>query len=615
MKRFAASLFALFALSACDSAPRKPVTLSDIHLQKFSSCDALQKARMASYSPASSEEVEFTANASAGNQDSSRSSLGETNIQVSGVDEIDVAKADGDFIFRVTRDYGASKVQVLRRLPAGSAKVVQSMALDADETATGLFLTPSKVIVLSSENSYYAPYGFAMRSFAETPGLTSEEKIHISYFSRSNDGTLTLQEEQLLLGQVQAARLIGNRMHLVVHQFLGFLYADTEEKELPLPSITRTNAKTTKSLCECIDIWHEPVAEDPSEIEGPVVNSLLGVLTFNVEEPGSDPQGEWIANGYASVVYASKDNLFVASSGWDSLPIHQFQLGDGERTTGYVGSALLKGWLLNQFSMDEHKGHLRVATTIWMENQESQVAVLKLTGGDLELAGGVTGLGKGESIYAVRFMGDVGYVVTFKKVDPLFVLDLADPTNPTVRGALKIPGYSSYLHPMKEGYLLAIGKDAEAAQESDDFAWYQGMAMSIFDVRDLDNPKLVQKIGIGSRGTESEALHDHKAFRYIPEKNFAVIPIDLYEGGSGQWDRGTWTFSGFHIYRTTVEGGFELVGKSSFKNRYGFETWNFSGGGNRSFFKDGEISLIGGGEMVLRSSEKPDVDLARITIE
>jgi len=134
--------------------------------------------------------------------------------------------------------------------------------------------------------------------------------------------------------------------------------------------------------------------------------------------------------------------------------------------------------------------------------------------------------------------------------------------------------------------------------------------MSIFDVRDLDNPKRIQQISIGARGTNSEALHDHRAYRYIAEEGMVVIPVDLYEGGSGASDSGTYKHSSFQIYRASIDNGFELVGESLLNRVSAGYWWNIQRG-SRSFYRDGILSLIGGREYVLRSAVNPSVDLYR----
>jgi hypothetical protein len=145
-------------------------------------------------------------------------------------------------------------------------------------------------------------------------------------------------------------------------------------------------------------------------------------------------------------------------------------------------------------------------------------------------------------------------------VDPLFTLDLADPCNPKVVGKLKVPGYSNYIHILDENHLLTIGKDAD---DVGDFAWYQGVQLSIFDVTNFAEPNLMHHEIIGSRGTNSEALNNHKAFNFFAPKALLAVPIDLYEGATGGPTYGTWTFSGLFVYRVTVEEGFQPLGRIS----------------------------------------------------
>ena len=191
---------------------------------------------------------------------------------------------------------------------------------------------------------------------------------------------------------------------------------------------------------------------------------------------------------------------------------------------------MVHGTLLNQFSLSEDKGVLRAASTVGFGPEaESKVTTLARDGGHLVRRGQVGGLGRGERIYAVRFMGDAGYVVTFRETDPLYTLDLTDPGNPRVRGELKIPGYSAYLHPVGDDLLLGIGQ--EATQDGR----VQGLQLSLFDVADLAHPVRLQKAQIGARFSQSEAEWDHHAFLWWPATSLAVLPIDTrrFSGAAG----------------------------------------------------------------------------------
>jgi uncharacterized secreted protein with C-terminal beta-propeller domain len=240
--------------------------------------------------------------------------------------------------------------------------------------------------------------------------------------------------------------------------------------------------------------------------------------------------------------------------------IHKIRIDQG--SIEYETRGEVPGYMLNQFSLDENEGNLRVATTtqLWLRSRGSQqfnnVYVLD---DDLDVIGRLEGLAEDESIYSTRFIGDRLYMVTFKRIDPLFVIDLSDPTEPEVLGELKIPGFSDYLHPYDEDHIIGIGKETEGNQ------WggvsVAGVKLSLFDVSDVGNPKQLDKFEIGERGTESEALRDHKAFLFDKEKNLLVIPIQerdnkFYDGRYYRYR----VWQGAYVFGLTPEDGFDLKG-------------------------------------------------------
>jgi hypothetical protein len=207
--------------------------------------------------------------------------------------------------------------------------------------------------------------------------------------------------------------------------------------------------------------------------------------------------------------------------------IHQFRLDEGTDAT-YVASGEVEGRLLNQFAMSEYDGDLRVATTTddWSfgEQSESTVFVLRPNGDELEQISSVSGLGKGEQIHSVRFIGPTGYVVTFRQIDPLYVLDLSDPEQPVLQGELKIPGYSAYLHPVGDGLLLGVGQDAT------DDGRTTGTQLSLFDVSDPATPQRISTLAIGG---QSEVEWDHRAFLFWQPDGTIVLPVSPGWGDCG----------------------------------------------------------------------------------
>ena len=277
----------------------------------------------------------------------------------------------------------------------------------------------------------------------------------------------------------------------------------------------------------------------PASYAGP---GTLTVLTVDLAR-GLRPLDSDSLMTDAQTIYASKRSLFVATERWVNpdtsdpdarvdtgrfTAIHRFGIADPESAV-YRASGEVRGFVLNQFALSEHEGFMRVATTDqppWREGaeqrqSESYVTVLEEAGPTLSQIGRAGGLGKGERIYAVRFLGDRGFVVTFRQVDPLYALDLSDPRQPAVRGELKIPGFSSYLHPVGDDQLLGLG------QAADDQGRTQGTQLSLFDISDLSAPRRLHQVSLGQY-SNSEAEYDHRAFLYWAPEKLTVVPLSHY---------------------------------------------------------------------------------------
>lgn len=205
--------------------------------------------------------------------------------------------------------------------------------------------------------------------------------------------------------------------------------------------------------------------------------------------------------------------------------VYKFALNGA--TISPINNAKVPGSIISQFSMDEYNGYFRIATTtadMWWDDQEDSMNNLYILDGNMNQVGQVEGLAEGERIYSTRFMGDKVYMVTFKQVDPLFVIDTSNPTNPQVLGYLKIPGVSQYLHPIDENHLLGFGQDAVT---EGDRTYLKGFKISLFDVTDPMNPIETQNEIIDGMGTYSELLYNHKALMYAPNKELMAFPISI----------------------------------------------------------------------------------------
>jgi len=221
--------------------------------------------------------------------------------------------------------------------------------------------------------------------------------------------------------------------------------------------------------------------------------------------------------GYSE--WTGDEGFFVSTDDQLDSVIHKFDISGGSAHPEYVSTAKIPGQMYSQFALSEKDDVLRVATTEVEDGWDSAAAVrtLSMTQGDATVLGSLTGLAQGESIFAVRFVGDIGYIVTYEQNwgDPLFTIDLRDPTSPRLAGELEVTGFSNYLHPMDDDHLLSVGQDQDDAG-----SWY--LAVSLFDVSDLDSPALASRVLLDA--WSSEAQSDHHAFNYFADAELLAIP-------------------------------------------------------------------------------------------
>ncbi len=327
-----------------------------------------------------------------------------------------------------------------------------------------------------------------------------------------------------------------------------------------LEDLSQGAAKITSGrLVDCADMRH---AGSYSGL------STLSVLTVDLAQSLALGQGVGVFSE-GETVYASKDNLYVTTTPWRPEQwteqdtetglksyVHKFSLASAEQAT-YVASGEVRGRIRGQYSLSEHEGDLRIATTdqqSWDSvTTESFVSVLRQSGEELLQIGQVGNLGKGEEIQGVRFIGTAGYVVTFRQTDPLYAIDLSDPSKPVTVGELKIPGFSAYLHPIADGLVLGVGFDG------DDVGQLLGLQLSLFDVSDLAAPKRIQQAPLGEAFGWSEAIFDPHAFLYWGKSKLAVLPIESYG-----WDEVNMVetgFSGALGYSIDAQAGILPVGQ------------------------------------------------------
>jgi hypothetical protein len=500
-----------------------------------------------------------------------------TNTQEAGVDEPDFAKSDGKRLFVVV---GAALWAF--DVTGDKPNLIAKLDLEGNAGAQ-LLLRGDRLLVLGVRSISAATAavdgseGVAQRAQTVAPTTPSvapavpapapivtdaprfapiEQKVRLQEIDVRDTKAMAIVREMTVPGSLVSARLTGGTIRMVFNS-----PATVPEPDASAPSkgsAARANAKRKKraklglsnfvprtvlrsrrtdrtfrrNLVPCGKVRH------PATFSG---LDLLTVLTIDFDRGLFNVDRDAVMAS-AQTVYASQDSLYVASmpaleiESASDVPkrmrtqIHRFDASEAGETS-YSSSGSVTGFVLNSYAMSEHDGHLRVATTetpLWLPGapqveSESAVTVLRSSGKTLAQVGRIGGLGKGERIYATRFIGDVGYLVTFRQTDPLYTLDLKDPASPKVVGELKINGYSAYLHPIGDDLLLGVGQDAT------DTGRRLGAQVSLFDVSNPAAPVRTSQLALTELGGSSAAEFDPHAFLWWAPTNTAILPVSGYD--------------------------------------------------------------------------------------
>ncbi|HZA13206.1 MAG TPA: beta-propeller domain-containing protein, partial [Myxococcaceae bacterium] len=346
-------------------------------------------------------------------------------------------------------------------------------------------------------------------------------------------------------------------------------------------------AKRTLEDGTTIDVGYD--CRDFNRSNAPTRLGLVTVATLNLDSPDLVSRTSVVAE--AGEVYASASHLYVANRHWwwwpepgqtDYTYLHKFAITDPDRAV-YVASGGVDGHIVDQFSMDEDaQGYFRVATTLNTRVEDAasswgrvettnRVSVLGERNGVLEVVGRTPDFASGERIYSSRFIEDKGFVVTFRQIDPLFTLDLRDPAAPRIVGELKIPGFSTYMHPLDATHLLTIGTYIDEQN-----TWStRSLQLAIFDVSDLAHPSKTFTQTVGTAYGWSEAQSEHKAFNYFPARKLLAIPFFDYPA-TPYWDWGGFV-SDLRVFEVEPATGFTAKGAVSMKDVYAsYNDWGWS---------------------------------------
>lgn len=587
------TIIGLIFLAGCiDLNPKVNVQAKEI--PKFSSCTEIKNAFENSKNQmfygvrydalAVGAPMKAAAETSGSSDSGSAPRYSETNMQVEGVDEADIVKTDGKFIYVISN----KNLVIAEAYPGENAKILSKTDLGINPQE--IFINGNNILVFGQEYKEFdeKPMGKGIAEEMIYPYPRGNNFAVIKLIDSAKKEKPEIKRTIEFEGSYLNSRKIQEQVYFVINSYPNYYAIENNEEIVPLYADSKTGS-ALKQIAGCKTIGYLPPVNP---------QSFITIASISMDSFESEIEKETVV-GSAENLYASQEYLYLAQTeyNYDYVPvvtevvgavkgivtdtreftsIHKFSLNKGK--ISYLGVMQAPGTILNQFSMDEFEGNFRIATTLGhvSRNGTETSNNIYVFGNDLKLKGSLEDLAPGEKIYSARFMGNKGYLVTFKKVDPLFVIDLSNPEKPEVLGKLKIPGYSDYLHQIDETHLIGIGKDTIESEEGN-FAWYQGIKIAVFDVSDVEHPKELFKEIIGDRGTDSYALQDHKAFLYDKEKNLLVIPVQLAEISeeqkhvysqrmNGSPPYGKFVFQGAYVYNLSLKNGFELKGKITHLN-------------------------------------------------
>ena len=585
MEKSSLSLLTLLALTACD--PVTPEIGTGFDLQRFSSCDAMNDhltdsfvRNMSSLSGGMLSEDSAVLPEAGSSGENSPSDYSTTNVQEANVDEPDMVKTDGNYVYVLEN----GTLSIVKSWPAEQAEVVGQV--DIGVHSEKMFLFEDRIALYSSDWTMdEGGYGRTQTivqlidiTNRSEPSVISKKALDGDFISArmiDSDVYTVLSNRVELPAEVYEdvwdvwydeegywdwrapianQLLFKSRLERQLRPLIADAMRDRPSSEI-LPSVTHEDG-TREPLVSCTDVLHG------SDISEPQITTVVHMDMDSGDIKMSGEATSVMAG--STTVYASSNNLYVAQSSnawWDGISeiervtnIHRFSLNGAN--TDYAGSGQVDGYMHNQFSMSEYKGMLRVSTTYsdwwWGTSTDdnrsgNNVFVLDIEQSQMSQIGAITGLAPGEQIYATRFQGERAFMVTFVQVDPLFTIDLSQPTAPVAKGELKIPGYSSYLHPIGDDHILGVGVDGD---------WdgrISGVAVSLFDVSDFSDPQQQDKLTMECDSTWSEALWDHHAI--LVHNDTVALPVYGWS-----WDTDSEYTSGLLVASINTNSGLTQTG-------------------------------------------------------
>lgn len=492
-----------------------------------------------------------------------------TNVQVQGIDEADMVKTDGEYIYQVVD----GRVNVISAKSAERMEQVASIQFQQTFSPSQLFLDNGRLLIIGQSYSYET--NEANKKLAADSLYAPMNQMTMALLYDVKDPSKPLLEREISLeGTLVSARKMESSVYLVANHFPQYwLLEEGDGVDLRPRFSDSINNKEDVSSASYDDIYYIPGSKEPN---------YTTIAAFDLTKPAQEAKiTTYLGSG--GQLYMSKESLYLALTNWREEAVTSntmiYKFGINGLDISFQGNTEVIGTVLNQFSMDEHNGYFRVATTEgdnWDESKPSKNHLI-IFDKNLKQVGSLSDLAKGERIYSARFMGDRIYMVTFKETDPLFVIDASEPSKPAILGELKIPGFSNYLHPYDENHLIGFGYDTKLSTisgEKEPRVLTEGVKLSLFDISDVNNPKEKFTEIIGGRGTYSPLNYDHKALLYNQNNGLFAFPINVYEGVKGNEYEQKFIFQGAYVYNVSLDKGFTLKTKiSHMKGKAIYEEW------------------------------------------
>lgn len=550
--------------------------------------------------------AEATAGAAPPSQNSAPQDYTQTNNQVAGVDEADFVKNDGTRIFALS----GNTLHAAKSWPATDLAIQGRLAIEGYPREMFIDGTDKAVVFSTIYTWYPLSNAGGVQCLGLHCGYHYANTVKVTEVDVSDMTNLRVTREVYLPGHYESARKVGTSVRMVLSDDFNFptgfkwgpdweegLWNDkarlrdaynrviaqnetlirqqTLAEWVPAAKI-RANGQTTIVPHPC---------EEFSRVNAPTRLGQVSVVTLDLD---ADSVHRTSILAEPGEIYASANNLYVATRHWwwwpqpgqrDTTYLHKFDISQPSNAV-YAASGVVDGHIVDQFSMDEAaSGHFRVVTTIntrvpdtenpgnWWGTMSTtnRLSVLAENQGFLDVVGRSPDLAEGERVMSSRMMGDKGFVVTFRQVDPLFTFDLSNPTNPRVVGELKIPGFSTYIHPLGPNHLLTIGTYVP----EDNTNWQaRALQLAIFDVTDMANPRQTHVQLVGTAYGWSEAQHEHKAFNYFAAKKLLAIPFADWNYGNNGNDYWSSFTSDLKVYEVDPVLGFTTKGSISLRDMY-----------------------------------------------